>query len=211
MKILYTDSLPDVDDIANTLWNSAEPVVVSTYWSGETAPEGRRFEVSSLWNHDALLVRFVANQTEPLIVNAEPIHSSKTLGLWDRDVCEIFIAPDSSQPRRYFEFEIAPTGEWLDLGVHQTPDSRETDWDYSSGMTAFGKSETGKVLMSAMIPWSAFGVSPSAGDVWKGNLLRCVGEGEARGYLAWKPTMTAEPNFHVPQVFGDFRFVGPLL
>lgn len=207
MNIVFTPLLPAVDDVSNSSWNSAEPVVVSTYWSGETAPEGRRFEVRSLWNDTSLLVRFVANQSEPLVVSSKPVTSSKTIGLWDRDVCEIFIAPDASQPRRYFEFEIAPTGEWLDLGVHQWPDRRETDWEFESGMSAFGTSQPDHVTMTAEIPWSVFGMNPSAGDVWKGNLLRCVGEGETRGYLAWKPTMTSEPNFHAPEVFGDFRFV----
>ena len=43
------------------------------------------------------------------------------MGLWDRDVCEIFIAPDEHVIERYFEFEAAPTGEWLDVAIHWSP------------------------------------------------------------------------------------------
>lgn len=208
MRIIHTDSLPEVDDITHPLWDSAESLTVTTYWSGESAPDGRHFEVRSLWSESALAVRFVANQTEPLVVSPEPQLSSKTIGLWDRDVCEIFLSPYSDHPGKYLEFEIAPTGEWLDLGIHQMPDGRETDWHFISGMKAHGAVEEGRVVMAAIIPWTGLGAVARAGTVWKGNLLRCVGAGVTRGYLAWKPTMTAEPNFHVPEMFGEFSFVG---
>lgn len=206
MRVLFTEKLPAVDDVSNPLWDLADAVVVSTYWSGERAPHGRAFEARSLWNGNGISIRFIANQSEPLVIGSQPVVSSKTMGLWDRDVCEIFIAPDTDNPSRYFEFEIAPTGEWLDLGVHQLADRRETDWDFASGMVAFGDILNEKVVMSAQIPWSALGRIPSAGDVWKGNLFRCVGSGDSRGYLAWRPTMTETPNFHVHQAFGEFSF-----
>ena len=55
--------------------------------------------------------------------------------------------------------------------------------------------------------WKAFGVTPKAGDVWLGNILRCVGRDPTRGYLAWSPTLTEEASFHVPERFGEFEFV----
>jgi hypothetical protein len=57
------------------------------------------------------------------------------------------------------------------------------------------------------IPWEAFGKKPSAGDVWVGNIFRCVGAGPDRGYLAWQPTMTETPNFHVTEKFGELKFL----
>jgi alpha-galactosidase len=57
-----------------------------------------------------------------------------------------------------------------------------------------------------MVGWEAFGKKPKTGDVWLGNLFRCVGTGISRGYLAWQPTLTDQPNFHVPQVFGSLNF-----
>ena len=65
----------------------------------------------------------------------------------------------------------------------------------------------GRVVIVMKIPWTAFGKRPEAGDVWLGNILRCVGKGPNRGYLAWSPTFTEQPNFHVPERFGEFRFV----
>jgi hypothetical protein len=57
------------------------------------------------------------------------------------------------------------------------------------------------------IPWSDSIPKPSSGDQWRVNLFRCVGSGNER-YLAWQPTYTVEPNFHVPEVFGWLEFSG---
>ena len=175
--------------------------------SGEKAPEGRHFRTRLLWSDTALYVRFEANQTEPLVVSEVPNLAMKTRGLWDRDVCEIFLAPNRGEYRKYFEFEIAPNGEWIDLGIHQKPDERITDWDYASGMQSKSMIGKGKVWMAIKIEWKAFGKTPKAGDVWLGNLFRCVGKDPTRGYLAWSPTLTKEPSFHVPEKFGEFEFV----
>ncbi len=53
------------------------------------------------------------------------------------------------------------------------------------------------------IPWSEAIPKPAAGDVWRVNLFRCVGPEAPERYLAWRPTGTPEPNFHVPEVFGS--------
>lgn len=206
-KINYIEKDFSVKELENKSWKKAETVKIDKYWSGENAPQGRHFTTKILWSKTALYVRFEANQTEPLIVSEKPNLESKTKGLWDRDVCEIFLAPSRKEFRKYFEFEVAPNGEWIDLGIHQTPEKRETDFNYNSGMKSAAKIETGKVLMAIKIEWRAFGNAPNAGDVWLGNLLRCVGAGETRGYLAWSPTETEKPNFHVPERFGEFEFV----
>lgn len=206
IKIQYLKNDFSITEINNKNWLRAGEISVNKYWSGEKAPPGRHAKVRLLWSDSALYVRFEANQTEPLVVSEKPNLKSKTMGLWNRDVCEIFLAPNRDEPRKYYEFEIAPTGEWIDLGVHQLPDRRETDWNYNSGMQSKAVIETDKITMAIKVEWKAFGKAPSAGDVWLGNLFRCVGSGETRGYLAWQPTRTPEPAFHVPQAFGEFEF-----
>lgn len=207
VKVIHIKEDFSIDELENKAWKSAKTVTIDKYWSGENAPPGRRFEAKLLWSETALYVRFEANQTEPLIVSEKPNLETKTRGLWERDVCEIFFAPDKKEFRKYFEFEIAPNGEWIDLGIHQTPEKRETDWAYKSGMKSAAKIETAKVLMAMKIEWKAFGRVPKAQDVWLGNLFRCVGKGETRGYLAWSPTLTKEPGFHISEKFGEFEFV----
>jgi hypothetical protein len=193
----------DLDDAA---WDDARPVMIARLWSGEDAPPARRAEARLLWTAGALLVRFACRQKEPLIVAPAPKLDEKTIGLWDRDVCELFVAPDPEQLQRYFEFEVAPTGEWLDLALETTPDGRATDWDFRSGMTAAARVGEGGVTLAMRVPFAALGRAPARGDVWRANLFRCVGAGRSR-YLAWLPTHTPEPNFHVPERFGRLRFV----
>jgi hypothetical protein len=194
-------------DLDNPEWMRATAVAIKRYWSGEEAPEWRHAEARLVWSGAALCVRFVCRQSEPLVVNPTPQTGMKTVGLWERDVCEIFIAPDADVPERYFEFEAAPTGEWLDLGIHQLQDARETDWEFHSGMTVAARRSTDQIIIAMRIPWDAFlAHAPTAGERWRANLFRCVGASERRGYLAWRPTLTPQPNFHVPQAFGWLIF-----
>lgn len=198
----------DAADLDNPTWRQAEPGLISKYWSGEDAPDGRRAEFRLLWSDSALYIRFDAAQAEPLNLNPEPILSEKKIGLWDFDVCEIFLAPNADDPERYFEFEVSPTGEWIDLAVHQMPDRRETDWNFASGMKATARIGVDATVMLIEVPWQGIGKRPGPNDVWRGNLFRCVGAGEGRGYLAWSPTLTSVPNFHVPGRFGELNFSG---
>lgn len=193
-------------DFENEIWPACQPIQIKHYWSGESAPASRHAEARICWSDEALHVRFVGAQREPLVVSADPVTDRKTLGLWDRDVCEIFLAPDPSNSSRYFEFEAAPTGEWVDLGITLAPTGRETDWDFASGFTTAAKVGNDQLFVGMRIPWSEALPKPQAGDVWRVNLFRCVGPEAPERYLAWRPTKTPEPNFHVPEAFGSLHF-----
>jgi hypothetical protein len=82
-----------------------------------------------------------------------------------------------------------------------------TDWGYRSNMTVAARVKDGEITLAMRVPFAALGrATPARGDVWRANLYRCVGAGWSR-YLAWLPTYTPEPNFHVPEKFGRLRFV----
>ena len=188
-------------------WDGASPVHLTRYWSGEEAPAGRHAEARIVWDDEALGARFICRQTEPLVTSrAAPPVGHKTMGLWDFDVCEIFLAPDAGRPEHYYEFEAAPTGEWLDVAINWRTDGRETDWQFQSGLRTAARVAEGVVTITIRIPFDALGRRPRAGERWRANLFRCVGAGPERGYLAWQPTYTGQPNFHVPQKFGWLSF-----
>jgi hypothetical protein len=195
-------------ELSHPLWETAPPVLIERYWSGEEAPPARHAEVRLLWSDTALCVRFICPQKEPLVISDEPQTKTKTIGLWHRDVCEVFLAPDVREPEHYFEFEVAPTGEWLDLVIEWRKDDRLTDWEFASGMTAAAHISEESIEVAMRIPWTALGGAPQASERWRGNFFRCVGMGETRGYLAWRPTYTDEPSFHEPTAFGDIIFKG---
>lgn len=196
----------DARQMDHPAWKSAEPVRINHYWSGEPAPVGRHAEARILWSEQALYVRYVCNQAEPLVINDHPQTITKTMYLWDRDVCEIFIAPDSKVPEKYFEFEVAPTGEWMDLGLDWTTGKRKSDWQFDSGVTTAARIEKDRVMMAMRIPWSNRLPAPKRGERRRANLFRCVGRDPKLRYLSWRPTRTPQPFFHVPQAFGWLVF-----
>ena len=202
----YIGTRINTDDFESEVWQRCQPITIGHLWSGEPAPVERHAEARICWSDAALHVRFVGNQHEPLVVSAEPKTDRKTLGLWDRDVCEIFVAPNPENPSRYFEFEAAPTGEWVDLGIVLASEGRLTDWDYRSGMSVSAMVEETRIIVTMSIPWSDSIPKPTPKDVWLVNLFRCVGPEAPDRYLAWRPTRTPEPAFHVSEAFGSLVF-----
>ena len=196
----------EVSDLDNVAWANGRPVSINRYWSGEPAPKSRRAEARLLWSDRALHVRFSCHQAETLIINAAPQIDEKTMGLWDRDVCEIFIAPDPNALEHYFELEAAPTGEWLDVAIQWQPQGRTSDWNFDSRMTTAARLEDDLLTLAMRIPWTASIPQPQPGDRWRVNLFRCVGKDPDRGYLAWQPTKMPKPGFHLPEVFGWLIF-----
>ena len=202
----YSPADLSVADLTNTAWTRTQPVQIDHYWSGEPAPRARQAEARILWSPTALHVRFVCHQAEPLVVSERPQTEKKTMGLWDRDVCEIFIAPDPGQVERYCELEAAPNGEWLDVALNWSPAGRESDWSFDSRMTTAAHVNADRVTIAMRVPWSEWLSKPQEGGRWRVNLFRCVGRDPNRGYLAWQPTKMPQPGFHLPQVFGWLIF-----
>jgi hypothetical protein len=195
-----------VTDFTNADWSNTRRIQITSYWSGEEAPRSRHAEGRILWSKKALHVRFICHQDEPLIISDKPQTEKKTMGLWDRDVCEIFIAPDPNVVERYLEFEVAPTGEWLDVAIDLTTGKRQSDWEFNSHMTTAAKVEKSYVTLAMRIPWNHWIHEPQKGERWRVNLFRCVGKDPGRGYLSWQATRTPQPSFHVPRVFGWLVF-----
>ena len=130
--------------------------------------------------------------------------------LWDRDVVELFLGDDWTNIRHYREFEIAPTGDWIDLAIDLDRKSNDKTWR-SGWETAARIDEKARVWWAATrIPLrkvSAEAVKP--GSKWRMNLYRIDGRGPdaKRQFLCWQPTcvLNRDPN-HVPENFGSLTF-----
>ena len=89
---------PDADGFPQkSAWESAPPLHFDQDWRGENADPGRATEVRLLWTPGTLFLRFRANYRD---LNLYP--DSREDGwrdkLWDRDVAEAFLQPDSTDP-----------------------------------------------------------------------------------------------------------------
>ena len=207
IEVFHINEPISIEDFSHEIWQNAAAIEINRYWSAEIAPVERCFVARLLWTDEELFIRFDCKQNEPFVVNENPNITMEAENLWERDVCEIFIAPDLNEPERYFEFEIAPTAEWLDFAILHHPEKRETDKSYNAGMrTAAQIAENHFTVIFSIEFERAFGKKPKAGDKWAANLFRCVGAEDERGYLAWQPTQTELPNFHVPAAFGLLKF-----
>ena len=195
-------------------WNKARPIVFCSDWQGKNPDEQRETHLRVLWSAQTLYLRFDCKDRD-LHWFAEPEPNGRRDHLWDRDVTEAFLQPDPVRKSYYREFEVSPNGMWIDLDIF--PGGLA---DLKSGLTKSVIMHENDRRWSAelAIPMKALtrGFDPRV--IWRANFYRVEGTGEGtvletverkkgpRAYLAWQPTGTAEPNFHVPKRFGRLRF-----
>ena len=145
---------------------------------------------------DAFHFAFEAPYTK-LSTFPKPDLTKERIGLWENDVVEIFMGKEGAG---YKEFEIAPSGEKLDLRV-ELP---EKDFVWSSNFeTAVDRDAKRKIWTTEIrIPRKAFTDDPlQKGEQWRVNFYRFDKANKA--YLAWSPTYTN--TFHSPTRFGSLR------
>jgi hypothetical protein len=193
-------------DFSDVSWQNAVCHKIDREWNGQLAPAELHTTARVIWSGDEIVFGFECGYTE-LDIDEEYDLNRERHALWDRDVCEAFLrSPIEPHEMAYREFEVAPTGQWCDLLVDRI--RMWHDWEWTSGMrTASEINPAEKVWRAVMaIPFDAFGCSPQPGDVWYGNLFRISKFQGARRYLAFSPTLTEEPNYHVPDRFIRFKF-----
>lgn len=193
------DFKPD-GKLADPGWHRAPAVYIeSTLKEGKACPFIST-TAKLLWSDQYLYIGFEAPYTE-LTVFTPPNLETERLGLWDKDVVEAFIGTDPENLNHYTEFEVAPTGEKLDLILNLPA----KDFEWSSGFdAAVCVDSEHRVWRTEMrIPLSSLSrKTPAAGDRWALNLYR---HDIAHGvFLAWNPTGTA--SAHTPMRFGILEF-----
>lgn len=186
----------------SSAWRTANPVTFCSDWQGKNPAPDRETQVRALWSQDTLYLRFECRYRD-LHVFTDSGPDGRRDHLWDRDVAEAFLQPDASQPQAYKEFEVSPNGLWIDLDI--SPSAKP---DLNSRMRrSVVLDETAHSWMAELaIPIRALTPKFDRGTVWRVNFYRVEGKQEPRGYYAWQPTHTPEPNFHVPSAFGRMRF-----
>ena len=85
-------------------------------------------EVRAFYTDTDLYLLFVSPYTE-LNLWLPPDPTKDHLKLWDRDVVEFFLGDDWTDIKHYREFEIAPTGDWVDLAIDLGKEKYEAAWE----------------------------------------------------------------------------------
>jgi len=186
----------------STEWKLATPITFASDWQGRNADPHLETQVRLLWNSRFLYLRFECRYLEIFVFdNSE--ESGRRDHLWDRDVAEAFLQPDPLRPTFYKEFEVSPNGMWIDLDI--SPSGLA---DLKSGMQrSVFLNEKQKIWIAELaIPLKGLTPQFDAAQRWHANFYRVEGSKEPRSYMAWNPTNSPEPNFHVPERFGILRF-----
>jgi alpha-galactosidase len=211
-------------DAANSApeWQLTQPVRFCADWQGKNSDPALETEVRVLWSAASLYLRFSYRE---LFVFEDSESNGRRDHLWDRDVAEAFLQPPdqialsdpggASVPARaevgvdgrpyafYKEFEVAPNGMWIDLDV--SPSGLA---DLESGLTRSVHVDAERKIWTAelAIPMRSLTTHFDPNAAWRANFYRVEDNTEPRQYLAWQPTHTPQPNFHVPKAFGTLRF-----
>jgi alpha-galactosidase len=185
-------------------WEHARPVTFTSDWQGKNSDTDRETQVRVLWSERTLSLRFECRYRGLFLFrDADP--NGRRDHLWERDVAEAFLQPDPAREHYYREFEVSPNGMWIDLDIFPGGLS-----DLDSGMqrSVFLDEKAQVWIAELAIPIQALTQQFDPNATWRVNFYRVEGTTEPRAYLAWQPTNTPAPNFHVPRAFGRMRFVG---
>jgi len=210
LSIPYVNGDPPLDiDPASATWKTAGTARIVKDCARQVDYPDLDTEVRAFWTDGALYLRFACpyrslNRFPPAADGADRDK------LWDRDVVEVFLGDDWKNIRHYREYEIAPTGERVDLAINLDGGGEGRAWN-SGWETRARIDDAAKVwYAAAKIPLesvSAAAVGP--GTKWRINLYRIDGDGPdpQRRFLCWQPTcvVNRDPN-HVPEAFGTLVF-----
>ncbi len=187
-------------------WQGAKAITFCSDWQGKNPDDQRETQVRVLWSRQTLYLRFECRYRE-LYLFEDSDSSGRRDHLWDRDVAEAFLQPDPARERHYREFEVSPNGMWIDLDIFPGGLS-----DLESGMkrSVVLDQEAHRWAAELAIPMKALTRNFDPNAIWRANFYRVEGTKEPRAYLAWQPTRTPEPDFHVPSAFGKLRFAAPI-
>jgi hypothetical protein len=209
-KFTRADFVPD-GNLSKKVWKDAPRIRFDQDRFGLTHFPDSEVQVASLWTPGYVYFAYWCKY-RALNIYAGEDPAKERWELWNRDVVEAFINPQPERFLHYYEFEVAPNNQWIDLEIDlaKTP-FNDAGWD-SHFEHATKVDAEGKVWSVEMrIPAASMRVNAiHAGDEWRLNLYRADGPGDdtQRRFICWSalPAGTNK-SFHQPASFGIIKFV----
>jgi uncharacterized protein (DUF362 family) len=189
-----------VDGVREPAWDRAPVVTFDTDWAGTPTPVKTR--VRFAWSAKALTMLWEL-EGAGLAVDTSRAADVERPKLYEEDCVELFLAPDPATRNRYFEVEVGPRGHFFDLAVDRTAKPAKSDVAWSSAPTIVTKVDAAAHTATIEVALRAPEITSALrkGARLPLGLYRMEGTGK-RLYLAWSPTRTKRPDFHVPEAFG---------
>ena len=184
-------------------WGSV-PALPPFVLADGSGPALQQTTARACWDVEALYIRF-----DCLDRDIWGAYTRRDDPIYDEEAVEVFIAPGSAAPVRYYEFEISPNGVLLDALI-DNPTSRRTDlranfaWDCPGLRWWAGRDDlAGRWWAALAIPWAAIGPPGMPAAIWRANFYRIERPRDAAPeFSCWSPTYTEPADFHRPAYFG---------
>jgi hypothetical protein len=201
------DFVPDAN-LSKDVWKQAKWVEFDRDPTGKTENPSVRTQVAAVWTDHYIYFAFSGRFDSLNIYEGEDI-AKERWELWNRDVVEVFLNPQPERISHYYEFEVAPNNQWIDLEIDKTK-TPFNDPSWNSGFEHATRIDANNHLWltEMRIPLATIGVTKiSKGDSWRVNFFRASGPGgdEHRTFLAWS-AIPQGGTFHVPNRFGILHF-----
>jgi uncharacterized protein (DUF362 family) len=179
-------------------WARAPAVAFDRDWAGE--PTGITTRARFLWSPAGLHVLYELEGAGLFVDRSRPTDVERDK-LFQEDCVELFLAPDPARRTRYAEVEIGPLGHVFDLLVDRA--ARSSNAGFSSGARVATTQDAAarRAVIEALLSAPEIASALRPGARLPMGLYRMEGRAP-RHYLAWSPTRTKKPNFHVPDAFG---------
>ena len=202
------DFLPD-GELSKPSWKHAKSVEFDHDASGKFHYPEVSTRVASVWNATHIYFFFWCRYDSLNVYEGED-PAAERWQLWDRDVVEVFLNPQPERVNHYYEFEVAPNNQWVDLEIDKTKEPFN-DASWNSGFEHATRIDAKNHIWTTeiRIPISSMNVSAiHPGTKWRVNFFRAAGKGgdDHRKFLAWS-IIPEEKTFHVPARFGILQLV----
>lgn len=196
-------------NLSKPAWIPAESVEFDHNASGKSHYPEISTRVASVWTEGYIYFAFWGRYDSLRVYEGED-PAVERWQLWDRDVVEVFVNPQPERVNHYYEFEVAPNNQWLDLEIDKTKEPfNDMTWN-SKFEHATRIDPTNHIWTTEMrIPILSMKVQAiRPGTTWRANFFRAAGEGgdDHRKFLAWS-IIPEGKTFHVPTRFGILRIV----
>jgi len=207
-KLSPKDFTPD-GDLNKNVWQKADWIRFDHDMTGlRNYPEAGT-QVAATWTAKYVYFAFKCNYTALNIFEGED-PTKERWELWTRDVAEVFINPEPERVNHYYEFEVAPNNQWIDLEIDKTKTPfNDAAWDSHFDHATRVDSKAHAWSCEMRIPLSSMGVREmrSAAE-WRLNFYRADGPGDdsQRRFMSWS-TIPEGKTFHVPTRFGIIKFL----
>ncbi|MGA2046144.1 MAG: carbohydrate-binding family 9-like protein [Terracidiphilus sp.] len=210
-KFSAVDIVPD-GNLEKEFWTGTNRIRFDEAGFSRTRHPEARTLLASRWTRQYLYLAFWCHYQNLNTYEGEDAGPERWQ-LWEKDVVEAFINPTPNRPSHYYEFEVAPNNQWLDLEIDLTQHPFGNP-KWNSGFLHETRIDAQRHVWTVEMRIPIVSMAAAAAHPiteWKVNFYRCDGaeSGTSRRMLSWGalPLNLPENSFHQPDSFGILRFI----